>query len=91
MGSVNISVRMDEDIKKQADALFADLGLNLSSAITVFVKQAIREQAIPFTISRNTPNEETQAAIEEVQQLKKDPNRKTYGSFRAFMEEMGDA
>lgn len=79
---------MDEDIKHQADELFSDLGLNLSSAITAFIKQAIREQAIPFKLSRNVPNAETLEAIEEVKRLKNAPDKKTYDSFKDFMKEM---
>ncbi len=42
---------MDSELKKQAETLFNDLGLNLSSAINIFIRQAIREQAIPFEIT----------------------------------------
>lgn len=59
MASVNVTIRMDEDMKRQADDLFSDLGMSLSGAVTVFVKQAIRQQAIPFIIGRDMPNRET--------------------------------
>ena len=88
MASINITIQMDEDIKRQADELFSDLGLNLSSAINVFVKQSLRAQAIPFTLSRNMPNLETIEAIEEVKHMKKDPGKKVYDSFKDFMKEM---
>ena len=48
MNSVNVTIRVDKDVKKQAEVLFNDLGLNLSSAINMFLHQAIAEQAIPF-------------------------------------------
>lgn len=50
--------------------LFSDLGLNLTTAFTIFVKQAIREQGIPFEITRNTPNTEILEAIKEVEKMK---------------------
>ena len=50
MAQTNISIRIDEDIKKDAETLFAKLGLNLSSAVNVFFRQSITEQAIPFKI-----------------------------------------
>lgn len=53
MSSVNITIRMDEELKNEADALFSELGLSLTSAITVFVRQAVREQKIPFEITRD--------------------------------------
>lgn len=88
MANVNVTIRMDESMKRQADDLFSDLGLTLSSAVTVFVKQAIREQAIPFAISRDMPNRETLEAIDEVRRLKKDPDKKTYGSFEEILREL---
>ena len=64
MKSVNVNLQIDEDIKKQADKLFDDLGMNLSTAFSIFLKQSIREQGIPFMVSMHVPNETTIAAIE---------------------------
>ena len=50
MAQTNITVRIDEDIKRDAEVLFNKIGLNMSSAINVFFRQAIREQAIPFPL-----------------------------------------
>ena len=61
MGQTSISIRIDEDIKKDAENLFATLGLNLSSAVNIFFRQAVREQAIPFQI-RNEPKADTSLA-----------------------------
>lgn len=88
MANVNVTVRMDEDMKRQADELFSDLGMTLSGAISVFVRQSLREQAIPFQIGRNTPNRDTLEAIEEVKRLKGDPNKKTYNSFDEILREV---
>ena len=70
MSNVNVTIRMDENLKKQAETLFGELGLNLSTAFNIFVRQAVREQSIPFVISNRQPNAETLAAIEEVQKMK---------------------
>ncbi len=48
MAQTNLTVRIDENIKQEAEILFNRIGLNMSSAINVFFRQAIREQAIPF-------------------------------------------
>lgn len=56
----NISIRMDADLKAQADALFAELGMNLSTAFHIFVRQSLREGRIPFYISLNQPDKETE-------------------------------
>lgn len=48
--TTNVNIRMDEELKKQAEKLFSDLGMNMSTAINVFVRQAIRYGGIPFEI-----------------------------------------
>ena len=50
---INVNIRMDSEIKEQADRLFNELGFNLTTAINAFVKQALRERAIPFYIKVN--------------------------------------
>ncbi len=67
MKSVDITFRIEEDLKAQAELLFADLGMSLSTACNIFLRQAIREQQIPFVISRNVPNTVTQAAMESAE------------------------
>ena len=44
--TTNISIRMDADLKAQADALFAELGMNLSTAFNIFVRQSLREKRL---------------------------------------------
>ena len=50
MAQTNLTIRIDEDIKRDAEFLFNKIGLNLSSAVNVFFRQAIREQSIPFEL-----------------------------------------
>ncbi len=56
MAKVSTSISIDADVKAQAQALFADFGLDLSTAINIFLRQSIRENCIPFTIQREVPN-----------------------------------
>lgn len=76
--TTNISIRMDAELKAQADALFADLGMNLSTAFNIFVRQSLREGRIPFEISLNRPNRETVAAMLEAERIAKDSSVKGY-------------
>ena len=64
MKSVNVTFRVDEDIKQQADALFSELGMSLSTAFNIFLRQSVREQRLPFVVSKNTPNAVTLAAMD---------------------------
>jgi len=76
--STNISIRMDADLKIQADKLFNELGMNMSTAFNIFVRQSLREGRIPFEVSLNKPNAETIAAMHEAERIAKDPNVKGY-------------
>jgi DNA-damage-inducible protein J len=53
MATATVTIRMDEELKKQAEVLFDDLGMNMTTAFTVFVKSAVRQQKIPFEIARD--------------------------------------
>lgn len=53
MASVNVTIRMDANDKAQAEKLFSEFGLTLNAAFNMFVKQALREQSIPFKITKN--------------------------------------
>lgn len=74
----NVSIRMNKELKSQADILFAELGMNLSTAFNIFVRQAVRSGGIPFEIKLNQPNEETIAAMLEAKKIAKDPSVKGY-------------
>lgn len=63
MSTTNVTFRIDDKLKKEAEELFTDLGMSLSTAFNVFIRQAVREQKIPFVISREIPNAKTIAAI----------------------------
>lgn len=59
MASANINIRIDPELKEQAESLFSDLGLSMTSAITVFLKSAVNSNGIPFELKRSIPIEET--------------------------------
>ena len=81
MVQTNVNIRIDEGLKREFDELCQDLGLTMTAAFTVFAKTAVRRQRIPFEISRDIPNAETIAAIEEVQEMKRNPH--SYRSFKS--------
>ena len=89
MATTNINVRVDTELKQSAEALFNDLGLNMSTAITMFLKTAVSHDGIPFEIRRQTPNAETKAALAEYDEMKKNPGSyKRYSSFDNLMDEV---
>ena len=56
MKTVDVTFQVDEELKQQADDLFDELGMSLSTAFTVFLRQSVREQGLPFAVSRQVPN-----------------------------------
>lgn len=89
MAKTTANISIDPETKQKAQALFADLRLDLSTAITLFLRQAIRENAIPFAITRDVPNADTVAALKEAQQFKSHPERyKRYASFADAVADM---
>ncbi len=67
-----INVRVDDKVKKEAAELFADLGMDTSTAINLFLRQAIVCNGIPFAIKR--PSAETIAALQEVEEMEAHPD-----------------
>lgn len=79
-----IQVRVDEKIKRKADALFADLGLDTPTAIRIFLNQSIRREGMPFEVAKPQPNAETLAAM--LEGMERFPKR--YNNFREIIEEI---
>ena len=86
--TTNISIRMDADLKAQADALFNELGMNLTTAFNIFVRQSLRVGGIPFEIKMEQPNKETIAAMLEAEWIAHDPNVKHYSDVEEALREL---
>ena len=65
MATTNLNIRTDKEIKDQAEKIFNELGLNMTTAVNIFLRTAIREHGIPFALKLEVPNEITAEAIEE--------------------------
>lgn len=87
MASLNdttMTIRVNGAIKKQAQELFSDLGLDMSTAVNMFLRRSVREERIPFEVSRNVePNFKTQAAMKRVEN-----GKGLVGPFRTVAEAM---
>lgn len=76
MVTTNFSVRLDSDLKKQSEALYGELGVNLTTAINVFLRKSLKVGGFPFDVRNDEPNRETKLALLEAEKLSKDPNVK---------------
>ena len=88
--TINLSIRMDKNLKEQADSLFSELGMNMTTAMNVFVRQSVRQGKIPFEIATYKPNNTTLAAIREVEDMRSGKIPKQSMSVADFAREMGD-
>ena len=81
MATTNLNIRTDKAIKDQAEEIFNELGLNMTTAVNMFLRTAIR---IPFELKLEVPNDTTAAAIEEGRKMMKDPSASRYSSMDAL-------
>ena len=89
MATTNLNIRTDKEIKEEAEMIFSELGLNMTTAINLFLRTTIREQGIPFMLKLDVPNEATASAIEEGRRLASDSSIKGYSNMddlRAALE-----
>ena len=78
MATTNLNIRTEKAVKDQAEEIFNELGLNMSTAINLFLRAAIREHGIPFDLKLDVPNDITEAAIAEGRKLMSDPATPRY-------------
>ena len=86
MATSNINIRVDSKVKEEAEELFNKLGLNMSAAMNIFLRQSIRHRGIPFELRIDEPNEISLAAMEDV-----DNNQnlsRSFDSLEALMEDL---
>ena len=92
--TANINVRTDSETKRKAEEIFNELGINMSTAINMFLKATIRENGVPFSMTMPTPSESTRIAMKEAEDIFKHPeNYKGYtdiASLRKALEEDDD-
>ena len=78
MSTANLNIRTDKEVKQAAEKIFEALGLNMTTAVNMFLRQTIRENGIPFELKLDTPNQVTIAAIEEGRRSAEDETVKGY-------------
>ena len=83
MATTNLNIRTDKAIKDQAEEIFNELGLNMTTAINIFLRTVIREHGIPFELKLEVSNDTT-AAIEEGRKMVNDPSAPRYSSMDAL-------
>ena len=90
MTTVPTQVRIDETLKKESVELFSQLGIDMSSAVNMFLKQCVMRGGIPFEVTVPSYKKEVLEAMEEAKNLSKDPKEKRYSSFSEALKDLDD-
>lgn len=91
MATTNLNIRIDKDIKEQAEVIFAELELNMTTAINMFLRATIRENGIPFSLKFEMPNNITIDAIEEGRRIAHDTSVKGYSNMEELRKVLAHA
>lgn len=87
--TINMSFRIDKELKRKADELFKNLGMNTSVALNMFLTQSVREQGIPFMPSVQTRNERLLKALRELEEIESGKiQTKKYKDFNEVLDEI---
>lgn len=87
MATIPTQIRIEENLKKQANELFHQLGMDMSGAMNIFLKQCVLKGGLPFPVELPEYRKEVIEAMEEAKRISQDPNTKRYQS---FSEALGD-
>lgn len=87
--TTNLTIRLDSDLKKDSEALYAELGMSLSTAINVFLRQSLRKGGLPFDARLDDqPNRTTIEAMLEAERIAKDPTVKRYNDLDELFKDL---
>lgn len=89
METTNLNIRTEKAVKEQAEEIFKELGLNMTTAVNLFLRSSIREHGIPFELKLDVPNRATVEAIEEGKKLMEDPSAPRYSTMESLKEALG--
>ena len=84
-----LNIRIEPNLKKEAEKTLDDLGMNVAEAVTIFLKQVVLTESIPFNIKKPKYNDETLDAIKEALEMVKNPEKyKSFNNVDELMEEL---
>ena len=89
MQTSSINIKTDINLKKKASLLYNKLGLNMSTAINMFLLESVRTKSLPLTLSLDEPNDDTLRAAEESEKIIKNKNSKSYKNIKELRKALG--
>ncbi len=82
--TTNLNIRTNKDVKQEAEAICSQLGINMTTAVNMFLRALVRKRGIPFELQLEKPNETTIKAIEEGRKIAKDESIKGYTDIKSL-------
>ena len=86
--TASLNIRLDENIKKNAETVYSHYGLSLAEAVTIFIHQSCNVGGLPFDLRPQNYNAQTLAAMAEAEKISRDPSVKGYRNMAAMFEEL---
>ncbi len=90
MSTVPTQIRIDAEVKKEANELFANLGLDMSSAVNLFLHQCVLRGGLPFSVEMPKFRRETLEAMEEAKRIARDPDTPGYSDMESLLAALND-
>lgn len=78
MAGASLTVRVDPKVKAEAEKIYSDLGMSLSTAVNVFLRRSVWEGGLPFELNHEQPSAELLEAAEEARRMASDPGTPRY-------------
>lgn len=86
MSTTNINIRINPELKLKAETILSELGLNMTTAISIYLKKIVRENKIPFELKIDKPNLSTLNAIKEAEELSKSKKTENFENVNVFLK-----
>lgn len=84
-----LNIRIEPKLKKEAETTLNDLGMNIAEAVTIFLKQVVMTDSIPFVIKKPKYNEEMLEAMKEAKDIVANPEKyKSYKNLAEILEDI---
>ena len=86
-----LNIRIEPELKKEVEIILNDLGMNIADAVTIFLKQVVMTESIPFIIKKPKFSDEMLEAIKEADDIAKNPDKyKSYNNLSEILEEINN-
>ncbi len=88
MATIPTQIRIEKNVKEQASSILSELGMDISSAVNIFLRQCVLRKGLPFQVELPKYNKETLEAMNEARKISRDPNVPGYKNMEALKSDL---